>query len=69
MMTEQEHLEAIEQAAYEWWLGRRPRNWTEDEHVKNPVINCCSTYEITLANAVAKMRRSVLAEKGWTEDF
>jgi len=46
---------AVEEAAYLWWLLRRPVRWFEPEHVDNPGINCIGPTERALAEAVAAM--------------
>ncbi len=43
----------VVQAAYKWWLLRRPVGWTEAEHLANPNINCPGLRDGALAKAVA----------------
>lgn len=47
----------VEQAAYEWWRALRPIQWTEEDHLRVPDVNCSRERERTLAKTVAQMVR------------
>ena len=38
-----------------WWRNRCPSDFTEEQHLDFPTINCASEYEIRLAEAVGKL--------------
>ena len=47
-------LENIRTAAYKWWVSKRPPNWPENHHRRNPLVNTTGPRERALAKAVAK---------------
>jgi hypothetical protein len=54
-------LLAVADAAVLWWINRRPVQWKEKEHLKNPTINCThSGTEKPLAIAASN-----LVKLGW----
>lgn len=44
----------LEKAALAWWRCRRPLDWDESEHLKNPAINTTTEGEARLARSVAR---------------
>jgi hypothetical protein len=48
-----EAQEGLTKAAIAWWKNHRPCNWTEAQHVENPVVNCQSGADEELAVQVA----------------
>lgn len=36
-----------------WWLGKRPRDWTERQHIAKPTVRVRNAIEKELAKAVA----------------
>ena len=52
--SDKDATEQVREAAYEWWLSRRPVSWDQAEHLKNPGVNTMSDAERKLALAVAK---------------
>jgi len=40
-------------AANEWWVGLRPLEWTEAQHLENPLVNTTAEREKALATAVS----------------
>lgn len=53
---------AVLLAAKEWWRAKRPRGWSELEHLRNPTVDCIPALgEPALANAVARRLRDMLA--------
>ncbi len=51
-------MTSVESAALEWWKSHRPIEWSEAQHLGNPVINTSSDSERKLAIAVARMLRN-----------
>lgn len=51
-------LNYLEEAAYRWWLTKRPVGWTEEDHHQNPDINCMSDAESNLAIQTSNMAAS-----------
>jgi hypothetical protein len=47
----------VEQAAYRWWLSKRPCGWTEKKHLDHCYVNTLLVHEEQLAQAVADMCR------------
>jgi hypothetical protein len=51
-----------------WWESKRPADWSEDQHLAEPTVNCSSSAEQALAQAVARwvafQRRRAAAQKG-----
>ncbi len=45
----------VETAAYNWWFGRRPIYYSEEQHLENPTINTSGLTEIELARSVAML--------------
>ena len=43
----------LETAAIAWWQSKRPSDFTEEEHLQRPSINCQSMQEDVLAVEVA----------------
>lgn len=50
-----ERMSPVEQAAFQWWLSRRPLSYNEDQHLDNPTVNTFSDAEKALARAVAEI--------------
>ena len=48
-------MTALEKAALNWWLTKRPLTYTEDEHINIPAINCRNEAEEELAWQVSRM--------------
>lgn len=48
---------ALEKAALQWWVMRRPLDFTEQAHLDNPTINTTTADEKALASAVAQALR------------
>lgn len=46
-------LLAVADSAVAWWAMKRPLQWSKDQHLKNPTINCETDYEKALAKKVA----------------
>lgn len=44
---------AVIQAAKNWWRGHRPLSYDEQDHLDNPLVNCCVAGQDKLAQAVA----------------
>ena len=47
-----EHGTNILIAAESWWLGLRPINWTEAQHIENPTVNTTTDNEKALAKSI-----------------
>jgi hypothetical protein len=47
-------LAAVANAAEVWWKARKPADWTLEQHLANPTINCEGDGERQLAQAAAK---------------
>ena len=47
-------LVGLEKAAIAWWRSKRPVDWSQAEHLKNPTINVATEREAGLALAVAR---------------
>jgi hypothetical protein len=56
----------VEIAAKRWWRGKRPFEWDESAHLKDPAINCETSDETSLACAVARLVASEPAPEGET---
>ncbi|MCL2393078.1 MAG: hypothetical protein FWC87_00195 [Acidimicrobiaceae bacterium] len=59
-MTEED---AVLVAAHRWWMSKRPIPWSEEAHIANPAVNCASPQERELAESIARIRQSVLAQE------
>jgi hypothetical protein len=61
-----DQFEEIADAAYNWWLRKRPCDFTLKNHLNNPIVNCTTDAESALANAVARGVRTGVypAQKG-----
>jgi hypothetical protein len=46
-------LAAVANAAEVWWKARKPADWTLQQHLADPAINCEGDGERQLAHAVA----------------
>jgi hypothetical protein len=46
-------LSAVANAAEGWWKARKPADWTLEEHLADPAVNCEGDGERQLAQAVA----------------
>jgi hypothetical protein len=46
-------LNAIKNAAYAWWNGKRPESYTIDVHRINPTVNCVTDAEKQLATSIS----------------
>ena len=46
-------MTALEKAAYLWWVNQRPAQYTTNDHLINPDVNCVSAFDRTLAHEVA----------------
>ena len=44
----------LEEAAYQWWLTKRPILWGEEQHLHHPTIKC-QPAEANLGRQVAAM--------------
>lgn len=45
----------LRSAAIRWWENRRPLQWSQMDHVRNPAINTSTAAERDLACVVAKI--------------
>lgn len=43
-------------ALVSWWRGRKPRGWSEAQHLANPTVNMATPRERRLAHAAVKLR-------------
>lgn len=50
--TEYAH-DGLLSAAIDWWKGKRPCEWGEEEHHKNPSVNCVTPRERVLAREIS----------------
>ena len=48
----------LEEAALAWWRTKRPLDWDENQHLKNPTINTTTHDEARLARSVARTLRT-----------
>jgi hypothetical protein len=66
--AEAQALLDVADAAYAWWLLKRPRGWTMRQHGQTPTVNCATDAEAILAGAVSRLRqlRFVPERKGKT---
>ena len=48
-------------AAYDWWVSKRPRDYTEADHHNNPTVNTVTMREKALAEAVSRLAASPAA--------
>lgn len=46
-------------AAVQWWEGRRPISYTEEDHIENPCVNCNNDRERYLSIEIAKRIRAL----------
>jgi hypothetical protein len=46
-------LHAVAKAAVAWWTQRRPRGWSLEQHLADPLVNCEGSHERRLAEAVS----------------
>jgi len=44
-------------AAESWWASKRPLDWTIEEHIRNPWVNCVGPVERHLALMVCELER------------
>ena len=44
----------VADAAVVWWTMHRPIQWSVEQHIANPTINCATAAEKTLAKMVAE---------------
>lgn len=56
-MIERDRYSDVFKAALAWWEGRRPHGFTAQDHLREPMVNCCGELERALARAVAVDRR------------
>jgi hypothetical protein len=47
-------LQAVAEAALAWWRSRRPRGWSLEQHLADPMVHCEGDHERRLAEAVAR---------------
>jgi hypothetical protein len=47
-------LLAVANAAVQWWKARKPADWSLEQHLADPAINCDGDGERQLAQAAAK---------------
>lgn len=47
-------LVAVADAAVAWWQARKPADWSLEQHLADPAINCDGSDERHLAEAAAK---------------
>lgn len=47
-------LLAVADAAVAWWQARKPADWSLEQHLADPAINCDGDAERPLAEAAAK---------------
>lgn len=40
-------------AAISWWESKRPFDWNEEQHLRNPLVNLATEEECDLALAIA----------------
>lgn len=45
---------AVQQAAVEWWEGKRPVGWDLPAHLASPAVNTATPTEERLARAIAE---------------
>lgn len=43
--------------ALNWWEGKCPEDWTQEQHLSDPKIGCTTTDEKMLAESVARYLR------------
>jgi hypothetical protein len=49
----------VERAALAWWRAHKPTDWSREEHLKHPAVNCGMTkWDHRLALAVARMEKA-----------
>ena len=53
----------VERAAIGWWRTRRPLDWSVEEHLETPAVNCVTYHEEKLAEAVAALIRKQYPER------
>jgi hypothetical protein len=46
--------EQLADAAYRWWLEKRPAGWSREGHILDAGIGCKGVLELALAFAVAE---------------
>jgi hypothetical protein len=47
-------LVAVADAAVAWWTAHRPADWSLEQHLADPAVNCDGEGERQLAQAAAK---------------
>jgi hypothetical protein len=52
--TDAAALHAVAEAAVAWWKERRPKGWSLEQHLADPMVNCGEDRERRLAGAVSK---------------
>ncbi len=53
----------LEEALVKWWDQRSPSSWTEDDHLRNPTINSCTTADHELSSAIGLWLNSIKDSK------
>lgn len=53
---------AVVNYAIEWWQGNRPKDWTKEQHLDKPTVNCDGDDERRLVISVADLLRGRAAE-------
>ena len=56
-MIERDRYSDVIKAALAWWEGRRPHGFTAQDHLRDPMVNCCGELERALARAVAEQQK------------
>ncbi len=54
-MHPSEPLINLSSAVHVWWCSKRPRDYTEQNHLNYPEVNCATSAEIELARAHAEV--------------
>lgn len=52
-MNRLDYIKNINEKALNWWLSKRPLNFSVEDHLLNPTINTITQEEEELAEAVA----------------
>ncbi|NML17945.1 hypothetical protein [Azohydromonas caseinilytica] len=47
-------LHGVAEAAVAWWMAHRPSDWSLEQHLADPAVNCKSDQERQLAYSVAQ---------------
>ena len=49
----------VVEAAYKWWVGKRPPGWSREAHCLQPTIGVKSPAEVNIALACGRYGRTV----------